>query len=231
MHFSGALMMPGRLFVVLMLSSMFASSIAADEPKSSPHGPDQSEKYGYPWMKGIEYEEFGPNGIVVRVKADSLSLVPRRILFFNIKSINEIQVENAEIDVYLYEDSAQRLDLLPLSDEPFRLPNRKRSKKSYGVITRSVLNGIFVRIFRLDEEILSLTAERATVQDKDSNPEFSRVRLESAISGRQIVSDRILWDADRKLFLIPGPYNAVTPEGQASGSNIAIDLDFNVSSL
>ena len=104
--------LPISQLVVLMAGLMIFFSVAVDEPNSPASEPEQSFEYGYPWIKGLKYEVSGPNGIVTRVKADSLSLVARRIFLFNIKSLNEIQLENAEIEAHFFEEPSDLHSLL-----------------------------------------------------------------------------------------------------------------------
>ena len=228
--------LPISQLVVLMAGLMIFFSVAVDEPNSPASEPEQSFEYGYPWIKGLKYEVSGPNGIVTRVKADSLSLVARRIFLFNIKSLNEIQLENAEIEAHFFEEPSEKLDLLPFHDDSNLFGSggilAAESGKPYGTITRSVIyRGVSVKIFNSDALVLTLTADSASVKNKKSYPEFFRARLESAESGKRIISDKIIWDVKARWFVIPGPYLAQTPKGRASGTDITVDLDFNVSPL
>ena len=53
-----------------------------------------------PQLTGFRYQEFDALGLHAMVKADRLSILPRRFLFFNIKSINEAHLENAYIEIH-----------------------------------------------------------------------------------------------------------------------------------
>jgi hypothetical protein len=187
----------------------------------------------YPWIRGFEIKEYGPAGVIVAARADSLSIAPRRIFFFNVKSINEVRLDNARVEVHFPADPSAGLDLLPFGVDSFGFGGgvKKKSSKPFGTITRTVVDRIDISFFRAEKLTLTLNAARADVDKKDVNPRFQTAVLTDANSGAKIISEEMFWDVERKQFVIPGPYVAQTAEDRASGTGIVVDLDFNMSPL
>lgn len=183
----------------------------------------------------FSYREYGAHGLITRLEADTLSVIPRRFLFFNIKSLNEVHLTNARIETHLYENVSSDHELVPLATDLF-IPGETGKKEShprreFGLITRSVAKGIVVKIFRADSLALVLRAESAYIEREKRKPGFLNATLEDESSTMRIIADKIIWNAKDKVFLVPGHYVAQTASGRASGKGIRIDLDFGVTKL
>ena len=207
---------------------------------SKQHGPSGSQRAPttLPFYQGItdfSYQIYGPNGLVTRLQADTLAIVPRRFLVFNIRSINEVHVANVHLETYLYEEEAP--DTEPVTAvtgllEPIGIGvGKRRSRDEFGLITRSLVSGIVMKVFRKDSLAVVIRAEHAVIKSEGGKPRFLKASLEDAESTRRILADKIIWDEKDRVFMIPGHYVAHTPRGRASGRGIRIDLDFVVTSL
>jgi hypothetical protein len=190
-----------------------------------------------PQLTGFRYQEFDARGLMASVKADRLSILPHRFLFFNLKSINEAHLENATIEIHLRDKIPQDMDmdLVPPVTDVFTQEKRGSANKSprreFGVITRSVVQGISVKIFSADALSMTLRAESAHLDKRRHKPRFLHATLNDAKSDRRISSKEIIWDAKNKVFLIPGDYLAQTDSGHATGRGARIDLDYVVTPL
>jgi hypothetical protein len=188
-----------------------------------------------PRLTGFRYQEYDARGLVASVKADRLAILPHRFLFFNLKSINEAHLENARIEIHLHDKTPKDIELIPpvydmLSQEK-KAPADHSPRREFGVITRSDVQGISVKIFKADALLITLRAESAYLDKRSRNPRFLHATLDDARSDRRISSKEIIWDAKDKAFLIKGDYLAQTNSGHASGKGARIDLDYVVTPL
>jgi hypothetical protein len=206
----------------LFVAASFATAAAADiDPR-------------YPWYKDFTYNQYEAGALKVRLSGDSISIAPRKVMFFNIRSYNEIRMRNARAEVYLSENSAD--EPLPLPDQLLADLNGGQMssfemQRSWGMITRGIVEGLEVKIFDSGEPALTLRANSARVRDKNRAPRFLNASLENAAATRTIRSQIILWDADTRQFVIPGRYVAQTEQGLVSGTGLRVDLNFNISPL
>ena len=188
-----------------------------------------------PQLTGFRYQQFDARGLMASVKADRLSILPHRFLFFNLKSINEAHLENATIEIHLRDKIPQDMDLVPPVTDVFTQEKRGSANNSprreFGVITRSVVQGISVKIFSANALSMTLRAESARLDKRRHKPRFLHATLNDARSDRRISSKEIIWDAKNKAFLIPGDYLAQTDSGHATGRGARIDLDYVVTPL
>jgi|GEM_PF-3306424 len=188
-----------------------------------------------PQLTGFRYQQFDARGLMASVKADRLSILPHRFLFFNLKSINEAHLENATIEIHMRDKIPQDMDLVPPVTDVFTQEKRGSASNSprreFGVITRSVVQGISVKIFSANALLMTLRAESARLDKRRHKPRFLHATLNDARSDRRISCKEIIWDAKNKAFLIPGDYLAQTDSGHATGRGARIDLDYVVTPL
>jgi hypothetical protein len=149
--------------------------------------------------------------------------------------VHEVHIENLRLESHFYDHD--------VADRPFfpavvdRISDSKNGKFGYdnynefGLITGIMARGIHVRLFKADRLAIILRAQQGYVDRKKNKHEFINAVLENPASTIRIVSNRIFWDAQAKVFKIPGQYAALTNNHKASGKGIRIDLDFAVSPL
>jgi hypothetical protein len=188
-----------------------------------------------PQLTGFRYQQFDARGLMASVNADRLSILPHRFLFFNLKSINEAHLENATIEIHMRDKIPQDMDLVPPVTDVFTQGKRGSASNSprreFGVITRTFVQGISVKIFSANALLMTLRAESARLDKRRHKPRFLHATLYDARSDRRISSKEIIWDAKNKAFLIPGDYLAQTDSGHATGRGARIDLDYVVTPL
>jgi len=186
-------------------------------------------------ITGLRYLEYKTGGLAASIRADRLAIVPHRFLFFNLKSINEAHLENADIEIHMHDNASENDDMVPFVTDIFAEEKKSSSKhkpsSELGVITRSVVEGITVKIFNTNFLSITLRAKRAYVDKRKHQTRFQYATLEDARSDRQITSKDIFWDARGKVFLIPGAYIAETALGHARDKGARVNLNFVVAPL
>jgi hypothetical protein len=200
-------------------------------------GPASSHAESQPGLQvtGLQYHEYDTSGLAASVKADSLAILPHRFLVFNLKSINEAHLENAQIEIHLHDKAPQDTEMVPLVTDMFAQGKKASAdhnpRREFGLITRCVVEGITVKIYNADSPSIILRAERAYVDKRKRKTRFLYASLEDARSGRYISSREIIWDTRDKAFLIPGNYSAESASGIASSKGARVDLAFVVTPL
>ena len=185
-------------------------------------------------ISGLSYRQYSQQGIVARLEADSLTVLPRRILFFNIKSINEAHLVNVRAESYLNPEQSRADELLPATADMLAAgdsDSRHMPANELGLITRTIVDGIYLEIFRAGVRGVVLRAGYAETDMKRGITRFAMAHLENPDATRRVTSNNIIWDASEREFRIPGSYTAYTEQGRASGKGIRVDLDFRVSAL
>lgn len=185
-------------------------------------------------ITGLSFNQYSDHGIVTRLEADTLTVVPRRLLFFNIKSINEVRLSNVRAETYIYPDASQETRLLPrtadmLTSESGSSNNNPASE--LGLITRSTVDGVHLKIFKAGSLAVVLRAGHAETDMISGKTRLKNAIIENPGATRRITSKKMTWDAKDQEFRIPGNYVAYTDKGRASGRGIKVDLDFQISSL
>jgi hypothetical protein len=216
------------IFPAIMLSNAWIFNIN-NKSSTDPSSETRVSRI-FPFTTGIRNKIYGPDGETKSlVEADSYIVAPRRFLIFNFNLLNEVRIENVRVKHYFDKNSPTITDLIPLGNMPISLGGDKATPKRERPM-RAIISGIDIEIYRTDRSILLLTAENAIV-DKARNIEFRNSRLEDKKSGKQIVSNKIIWNKDNGLFQIPNKYCAVTRKGKACDKRIKVNLDFEVALL
>jgi len=223
--------------LIAVWTIILACAIPAVRNEYGKTGPAASHTENQPGLQitGLRYQEYNTRGLAASVKADRLAILPHRFLFFNLKSINEAHLENADIEIYLHDKAPKDTELVPLVADMVTQEKTTSAehnpRREFGLITRCVVEGISVKIFNADSPSIILRAERAYVDKRKHKPRFLHASLEDPRADRHISSKEILWDATDKAFLIPGEYLAKTDSGFAIGKGAKVDLDFVVTPL
>ncbi|CAN2043856.1 DUF4403 family protein [Candidatus Magnetomoraceae bacterium gMMP-1] len=189
----------------------------------------KTDKISYPLrITGFIASKYEKNGLISRIKADELKLNPRKIFIFNIKSINELTLNNAEIDIYFYENTHSDIKEFSFSDNVLPLQNYKASLKSMGFITRGVINNLVLNIYRGDNIYFFIKAETAYINIKKSTIKLIRAIIKNISLNKLIKSKIIIWNNRKKIFKIPGDYIMLSPMEKIRGKKIEINLNFDL---
>jgi hypothetical protein len=180
----------------------------------------------------LTYHQYGGYGLVTLLQADNLSVIPRKLLFFNIKSVNEVHIANARIESHFYENDRGDTAIVPaVIDHLADRRNSKRNSNNYlefGLITRVIVKDIFMQLFKADTLMLVLSAAEGRVDHKSKMPFFINAVLQDPTATNRIVSNKMIWDPQGRVFKIPGKYIAITDKGRSNGKGIKVDLAFTI---
>jgi hypothetical protein len=225
----------GFLAVAWILIAILGAIVVTTDPYLSAVQPRQSRSTFHQQITGFRYQQFGEFGPVTRLTADSLSVVPRRFLFFNIKSVNEVHIANARIESHFYAHDTADTALLPAVLDEFTVGGEgggdEGQYREFGLITRVIVRGVYVELFKADRLALVLRADEGYVDHKNKAPLFISAVLQNPLATVRLMSDRIIWDSQSKVFKIPGQYVSLTEKGKSSGKSAKVDLDFTVSPI
>lgn len=221
--------------IALSLGLVIWCLVQQKEPSSPSASWEKAPPYPL-WIKGFSVSAYEGDRPVTVIVADEFKVNPRKFFVFNVRPFNEATLTNARLKVYLYEKAPSKVpskvDLFPFNEG--LLPLKKGSKsarKGMGIITRGVIKGLTLEIYKFDKLSLVIKAKKAYIDFKRKKAKMARVSMESISAKKLIMSRSVIWDNEEKVFKIPGEYIALTSTGRARGKGIKVDLDFVVNSL
>lgn len=188
----------------------------------------------YPiWIQGFTASTYKGNRLITKIEADEFKVNPRRFFVFNIKPLNEATLTNVRLEIHIYMGMSSKADLFSFGEGVLPLMNggKKFAVNGMGLITRGVIKGLILKIYRADSLSIVVKASRGYIDFKKKETKMQGVSLEDVVSGRLIKSSSVIWDDTEKAFKVPGEYIAMTPEGRARGRGIKVDLNFVVTPL
>ncbi|OGW50638.1 MAG: hypothetical protein A2Z50_03325 [Nitrospirae bacterium RBG_19FT_COMBO_42_15] len=232
-----------KVFLILISCLASGALIWSLVQKKGTLKPAEGIKEGisYPLsIKGISSSSYDSNGrLLMQIKADEIKVNPRRFFVFNIKSINEVTITNVKAAFYFYEDKTQTdvnkpqtdVDLLKLYEGVIHQKKGDAVPKEFGRITRGVINGFTLEIYRREKLSVIVKANEGEIDFRKKIVEMKDVHLEEVLSKKIIKSNFAVWDNKEKFFKIPGEYIAATPKGSAKAQGLKVDLNFKVEKL
>ncbi len=183
-------------------------------------------------IKGLAYSNYEGDQLLSRVEANRLQVRPRKFFVFNIKSVNEVILEQGRFEIHMVENQeAGKGERFSLGAELSTSVNGLAGLKGMGRITRCLVGGMAMDIFLAGKPHFLVKAEKAFMDFQKKETRFENVLLEGGASEKKIWAEQVWWDEGQQIFRIPGKYKARTPRGNASGEGILIDLDFRVRKL
>ncbi len=222
-------------FIILLIAFAFGTIIWGLMQKEPPPSSIEQKSFPYPIkIEGLSYSTYEKDRLIARIRADEFRVNPRRFWIFNIKPFNEATLINARLEVHLYENMPSEVSLFSFGKELLSLKNKKEGKsalKGMGLITRGVIKGLILKVYKTDRLSMVVKAKDAYIDFKKKKTKLLIASIEDVLSKKLIKASSIIWDNKEKVFKIPGEYMAQTPKGRASGKGIKIDLDFVVSPL
>lgn len=223
----------GIISLVLILVVWGVSQQSKALPPSSPVVHEQVDFTSPIAMKGISYHEVTEGGLAYSLKADEFKVHPKAIGVFSIQPWKEATLTNAFMEVHLStQDNPSEVGLLPSSfSSSFNKEAAKGPVEGIGVITRLVIKKLNYSMYKDRRLIIAVTADEAISNFKKKDAALKGVQIEHRPSGKFIKTKSAVWDANEKMFKIPGEYTATTPKGTAKGYGIKVDLDFNVKKI
>jgi hypothetical protein len=184
-------------------------------------------------ITGLDGSRVYGGKLFTRVRADEFKVGPRKFFIFNIRPFNEVVLTNAILEVHLYPEMPKGVGLFSLGENILSAKdaNAKTTLKGMGVLTRGVINGFILEVFKAGRPCLLVKAKKVYIDFKRKEANLIDASIKEILSQKLIKSESIIWSEKEKIFKIPGPYFTLTPRGRANGKGIKVDLDFVVSPL
>lgn len=192
------------LVSVLLLSLVALYwSLSQTREVSSPF-PEQ-EPSPYPMrITGFSYVTYDQEKPILKIEADEFKVNPRKYFVFNIRPFNEASLTNARLAVYLNEGASPGFDLLSLGKDILHMNEKGKSRVTgMGVITRGIIKGLVLEIYKAHKLSLVVTAKEAIIDFKKQEATLVRATIEDKLSHRRTTSRAVLWKAKDKVFAIP----------------------------
>lgn len=187
------------LSLVLLLWSLGQTrkvSSPFPEQKTSPY-PLRISGFSY-----VSYDEEKP---IVEIRADEFKVKPRKYFVFNIRPFNEATLTNARLKVHLDEGESQDFDLLSFGKDILGMTEKGKSRvKAMGVITRGIIKGLVLEIYKADKLSLVVTAKEAIIDFKKQEATLVTASIEDKLSNKLTTSRSVVWSGKDKAFKIPG---------------------------
>jgi len=220
------------LIVVIVLSlGLILWGLSQKKETSFPSIVEKTSPYPIK-IKGLSYSTYDSNRLIARIKADEFKVNPKRFWVFNIRPFNEATLTNSRLEVHLYENMPSDVELFSFGKDLLSLNKKgKAASKGMGLITRGVIRGLILQVYKADRLSIVVKAKEAYIDFKRKETHLVRAGIENVLSKKLIKSRSIIWDNKEKVFKIPGEYIALTPKGITKGRGIKVDLDFVVSLL
>lgn len=178
-------------------------------------------------FEGLTVSSYTKGELQSRVKIKAMRSAPRKIMVFQVKSLNELLL--FDVNAEIFENEAKPAELLPLGEMQKQL-NGVGMRKALGRITQARMLR-FTATFMRDGETLHLEAQEGTIDFRKQNTALQNASLFQAASQRRITSSRIDWDTTTKRFIIPGEYQERLGDKSFRGSGISVGTDFSISPL
>ena len=198
--------------------------------------PEESKAFTPPnSMKGLTYSIYDDSRLTARVKADKFSIDNRKFWAFNIRPFKDAVLKNAVIQVYLNRNAdsneAGNVDMLSFSQDLLNLSKQNKTTSNKGLVSRGVIRGFTMEIHEADGPSIVVKAKKAYVDSSSKKLRMVNVVMEEVSTGKLIKSRTVKWNNKENVFEISGEYIAHTKGSLRKGTNIKVDLDFNVTDL
>jgi hypothetical protein len=183
-------------------------------------------------IQGMKFQSAKDGRIVARGVAKELKVNPRKFFVFNIKSLNELTLNQVIIEFYKKEGEPFGIDLGDIMDKFSSGGSGKSSPTkrhifgatNTGLITRSVINKLILKIYDKNKLSLIIKAPTAYLNFKKGEIIFHNAIVEDIGSKEIINSRKILFKSGENVFRVPGQYVLLSPTGSKKGSGLKIDL-------
>lgn len=179
-------------------------------------------------FEGLTVSSYTKGELQSRVKIKTMRSAPRKIMVFQVKSLNEFLL--FDVNAEIFESEKKPAELLPLGEMHKQL-NGVGMKKALGRITQARMLRFAATFTRDGKETLHLEAEEGTIDFQKQNTALQNASLFQPAAQRKITSSRIDWDTTSKRFIIPGEYQERQGDKLFRGSGISIGTDFSISPL
>lgn len=179
-------------------------------------------------FEGLTVSSYTKGQLQSRVKIKAMRSAPRKIMVFQVKSLNELLL--FDVNAEIFESEKKPAELLPLGEMQKQL-NGVGMRKALGRITQARMLRFAATFMRDGKETLHLEAQEGTIDFRKNNTVLENASLFQSSAQRRITSSRIDWDTTSKRFIIPGEYQELHGDKFFRGSGISVGTDFSISPL
>jgi hypothetical protein len=197
--------------------------------------PQQTDRRVIPILSSFTYNVYDGDELVNVLEAEDLNVNPRRMLFFNVKNVNELTLTDARFDVYLHEGKPADTDPFSVMESSLSVQEGDKDgrdwPKQFGLITRQVVKGLVQNIYQDQILVMVVKADTVYIDEDTDDTEYLNTSLTDARSNRTILCKKTIWDKKENVFKIPGPYLLSESGQQKRGNAIKVNYDFIVETL
>jgi len=194
--------------------------------------PRQTDPRVMPILSSFTYNVYDSDELVNVLEAEDLNVNPRRMLFFNVKNVNELTLTDARFDVYLRDGKPADTDPFSVIESSLSVQEDDKEgrdwPKQFGLITRQVVEGLVQNIYQDHILVMVVKADTVYIGEETDNTEYLNTSLKDVRSKRTILCKKAIWDKKENVFKIPGPYLLSESGQQKRGNAIKVDYDFTV---
>jgi|GEM_PF-3842985 len=183
---------------------------------------------------GYNCKVYNGSNLILEAKADEFKVNPRKFAIFNVLSFNELTITNANLKLYSYEGIDTGMD--PFSFYKNTLPTNDKEKaeivsKELGFVTRGVINGLVLEIYRSGEICLVVKAKKVYLDFSAKEARLVDVIISEVLQKRRIESSLAIWDGKKNVLNLPENYIIFSPKGKKAGKGKTIAIDKLVHNL
>ena len=169
---------------------------------------------------------------VIRIKADDFKVSPREFYIFNVKQLNEIELNNVTVEFNIDENKPADKNLTyirqifssPVDGGLSSTETLIAESINTGLITRGVYNNVVLKIYSNHSVLLAIKAEKADTEFKENKINFHNAIIED-IRTNEIVRSRLaILKKNTDHFYIPDQYVKLSPSGVIRGKGLQIRL-------
>ena len=182
-------------------------------------------------ITGLKYSAYEEGRLLSRMQAEEFEVRPRKFWVFNIRPWNEAVIVNAKLEVHLSENTPSEGDIFL---GKFLIPDYEEgtaTSKGMGLITRVVIKGLVLEIYRENKPSVIARARGASIDLRTKEARLISASLQGVASKKRIESRLMIWENSEKVFKIPGEYVAFTPTGMRKGREVKVDMDLSLRAL
>ena len=178
-------------------------------------------------ITGVVYQAWQSGQILLKVRADTFTIGPRKFWAFNIRPFNEAVLTKAAIELNLPEDGESKEQLSMSSLLSPYTADLLEGTQSTGIVTRGVVEELNVTILKKNKKIFDLKAERADVDFKKNQARLKSASFEDPATNSRLTASLIVWDGQGDSFVIPGEYFFRKGRSGEIGKGRGLKLDFD----
>lgn len=178
-------------------------------------------------ISGLSFSNYQTDQLISKVQVNQLYIRPRKLGPFTMKSVNELFMQQAYFQFYLWPESEGNLGGASLGDGLASSMEGITQMRSRGIghIVRGKVRKMALDIYRQQQTYISLRSAQAVFDFNRKETRFRDAILKVHTEDFQLTSDLIVWDDEGEFFYVPGNYLLKDSHGEHSGRKLRIPLE------